>query len=620
MSGVFGVIDSNTRALSTRIERMAHEMRLREWTRTQVWSDDVSSVALGQVNIGLFSSDVQPFRSEDGTLAVVFFGELYYTRSLRRQLMDDGYALTAGTEAELVCRLYQAKGEGFVRHLEGVFELALWDRGRGYLWVVNDRFGLIPLYYAHYDGKLVFAPEIKAILSDQAIEKQLDWTGVAQFFRFQRLLGDRTFFEGIHLLPYASVLRYDQASDALDVSHYWDFDRIPTQPVGVTFEDAVVETGRLLRRAVETRTQGEHRIGVYLSGGLDSRTVLGLASQMSSPIVSLTYGLPNCRDAHYARQIGRRVGSLHYFFPQTDGRWVRDEVDFHLEATEGFTTWVHSHAAPTLIPARRLMDVNLTGFEGDQVLGGRAIFFAPLLRYATDDIAFGCHAFQYLNQACCWPGITEAEERTLYTPATYAEVGGRAWDSLQEELKSFKAATYDRQWDFFTTIHQGTRLSNLNLVYQRAFLEVRYPFCDYDLVDFVYSLPTGYRLGDRLYLAVINQEVPKVTWVPRDTDEKLLTDFGLIREVHGWWQKVRRRVVRRNRPRIHEDPENWLRNDLREWAEALLFDPCTLERGILNSAYIHSIFERHMSGYEVHTIGKIAPVMTFEMMLRRFYD
>jgi asparagine synthase (glutamine-hydrolysing) len=266
------------------------------------------------------------------------------------------------------------------------------------------------------------------------------------------------------------------------------------------------------------------------------------------------------------------------------------------------------------------MDVNLTGCGGDQVLGGRGLQYAPLLVGAPDDVAFACQAFAYLNQRFAWPGITEAEERCLYTPETYAGVAGRAWDSLRQELDRFRGFPYARLWDCFTTIYQGTRLSNLNVIYQRAFFEARYPFYDYTLVDWVYAMPIDYRLDDRLYLAVINREVPQVTWIPRDKDDQLLTDHRLIRQAHGLWQRVHHRVTGQQHRAIHEDPEGWLRRDLRDWAGALLFDPRTLERGIFDPAFVRSIFERHMSGREIHTIGKIAPIMTYEMMLRRFFD
>jgi len=620
MSGVFGLVDSRGRPPSVQLRRMADALRLCEWTRTQTWADGPAGVGLGQVNIGLFSTDPQPRRSADGALAVVFFGELSNVEYLRQRLILADSPPGPGCEAELILRLYRERGEGLVHDLEGVFVFALWDGEQGRLLVANDRLGLLPIYYAHYDGRLVFAPRVKAILADSAFKRKLDLTGMAQFLRFQRLLGDRTFFEGIRLLPYGSVLRFDQARDALTVSHYWDFDQIPSWPAGATFEDAVAETGRLLRRAVERRVQGPYRLGVYLSGGLDSRTLLGLASRIRPPVVSLTYGVPDCRDAYYAERIARRVGSPHTFFPLLDGRWVRDEAELHLEITEGFVTWTHSHAAITLRPARELMDVNLTGFGGDQVLGARALEYSTAAIDAVDEVDFAARIYDHFVHCYSWPGLTDAEERLLFNESFYPRIRDRAFQSLLETLDAVNGFEPARKVDYLTTIYQGSRLSNMNVVYQRAFLEARYPFCDRDLVDWVYSMPVHYRLGDRLYLAVINKEVPEVTWIPRDTDERLLTHHGMIRQTHALWQRVRRRLTRQHRRMIHEDPEGWLRRDLRDWAEDLLLGPRTLERGFYNPAFLRTLFERHMSGREIHTIGKIAPIMTYEMMLRRFYD
>ncbi|HEC34908.1 MAG TPA: hypothetical protein ENI39_00045, partial [Anaerolineae bacterium] len=504
--------------------------------------------------------------------------------------------------------------------LEGVFVFALWDGERGRLLVANDRLGLLPTYYAHYNGRLVFAPQVKAILADTAFERKLDLTGMAQFIRFQRLLGDHTFFEGVRLLPYGSILQFDQVCNALTVSRYWDFDQIPPWPADATFEDAVTETCRLLRRAVEGCVQGPYRLGVYLSGGLDSRTLLGLASRIRPPVVSLTYGVPDCRDAYYAEHIARRVGSPHTFIPLPDGRWVRDEVELHLEITEGFVTWTHSHAAITLRPARELMDVNLTGFGGDQVLGARALEYSTGVVNAVDELDFATRVYDHFVHHYSWPGLTDAEERLLFNTSFYPRIRDRAFQSLLETLTTVNGHEPARKIDYLTTIYQGSRLSNMNVVYQRAFFEARYPFCDRELMDWLYSMPVHYRLNDRLYLAVINREVPEVTWIPRDTDERLLTRHRAIRQAHALLQKVRRRLSGRQRRMIHEDPEGWLRRDLRDWAEDLLLGRRTLERGFYNPAFLRSLFERHMSAREAHTIGKIAPIMTYEMMLRRFYD
>jgi len=621
MSGVFGIIDGQRRPSVPKLaQAMAERLRLRPWYNVNHRADPNAGVGLGQVNIGLFCHEPQPVQALEGRLWACFFGEFFNADELRRQAFGEKHQEAGGSLAELILALYQRHGTGFIRDLDGQFALAIWDGERGRLVVANDRFGLYPVYYAHYNHKLLFAPEMKGILADADFERCLNLTALAEFMRFQRLLGDKTFFEGLHLLPYASLLQFEPATDSLKVEHYWDFDQTPAWPAGADFDDAVAETGRLLRRAVNRRAGGDLRVGVYLSGGLDSRTVLGFIQREHFPITSITYGVPGCRDAIYAAKIARRVGSDHHFFPQPDGRWIPELVDFHLEVTEGFIPFIHGHAGPTLEPARELIDVNLTGFDGDQIIGARGVLYAGPATHAADDVAFIAHMFTNLNQHFSWPGITEAEEKLLYTPETYARVRDRAFESLAHEFNKFAQFEPARRVDYLMAIYQGSRLSNYNLVYQRAFFEVRYPFVDNQLMDLVHSMPMEYRLRDRLYLAVINREIPNVTWVPRDTDEKLLTDRRLIREAHGLWQRVRRRAFGLTARTIHEDPENWLRHDAREWAESILFDPRTLERGIFNPAFLRSIFERHMSGREIHTIGKIAPLITFEMMLRRFYD
>ncbi len=288
--------------------------------------------------------------------------------------------------------------------------------------------------------------------------------------------------------------------------------------------------------------------------------------------------------------------------------------------TEGFLTWTHSHAAPTLRPARAIMDINLTGFNGDQLLGARAIDYAAATRNSVNELDLAARLYGHLTSDFSWPGLTEGEARLLFAEDFYPRIRGLAFDSLMEVLEGSSFEPLERRLEYLLAIYQGSRLSNLNVVFQRAFFEARYPFCDYALVDYVYSMPTNFRMADKLYLAMINREVREVTWVPRDTDEKLLTDRKLIREAHNLWQKVQRRMAREHRFSLHEDPENWLRHDLRDWAEELLFDQRTLNRGFYNPAFLRTLFERHMSGRDMHTVGKLAPIMTFEMMLRSFYD
>jgi asparagine synthase (glutamine-hydrolysing) len=627
MSGVFGIVSSenNVPALAEILGKMENTLALRSWHKVRSWTAESGTVGLGQAHIGIFAAQPQPVFSADGALAAVFFGECTNADALRRSLRDGAEALPPGDDAALVLKLYEHHGLDLPARLEGVFTLAIWDGRRRRLLLANDRYGLLPHYYCHTSQRLLFGPLVATLLCDPSVPRRLNLDALADFTRFQRLLGDKTFLDDVHLLPYGSRLVYERDTNSLTVSHYWDFDQIPTLNPAPSFDEAVVETARLLRNSVQNDLSGPDRKGVFLSGGLDSRTALGIAAALGQVLPSVTYGHPRSTDVAYARQVARAVGSTNSYIPQEDGMWLLQHTDFHLAATEGFTSFLHGHAANALEPARQILDINLTGFNGDQLMGARAIEHGGAIIHAVDETAFLVHMYHSLTQEFSWPGATDIEERLLYLPSFYPQVRDRAFESMRQSLAPFSQFPYERRLDYFTAVYQGSRLSNLNVVYHRSYFETRYPFYDYPLIDFVHALPTSYRVHDRLYLAVINRLAPKVTWTPRDTDDMLITDQKAARYLHGLGVKAFKRLRRWVMPgyasqRLHGDPEDWLRNDLHEWVAGILFDQRTIERGIFNPIYMKSIFERHMSGREIWTIGKIAPLVTFELMMRRYFD
>jgi asparagine synthase (glutamine-hydrolysing) len=621
LSGVFGVVDcrgqSNVERLLVAMgETMAH----RDWYVVETVADALQGLGLGRIGIGIFNRERQPVCSEDGSLIVFLSGELYDTERLRRDLTANGRRLRDDSDLELVLRLYQEEEEQFIHDLEGAFVLAIWDRARQELIVANDRFGLYPLYYAHHNGKLVFAPEMKGILCDADFRKELNLTALAEYMRFQQLLGEKTFFEGIELLPHASLLRYNVQTDSLAIWPYWDFSRIPE--VNVTFEEAVEEIARLLRQAVNRLASGPHRVGVYLSGGLDSRTILGLIDHENLPVTSVTYGQENCRDVVYGERIARKAGSDHHWFEFEDGKWVEEFAGFHLSLTEGFHSWIHAHGISVLPHVRQLTDVNLSGYGGGSVVGGT--FTIP--DESVDEVAFLCHLFELYNQRHTWPSLSEAEEETLFTDSLYPRLRGVAFSSLAREVSRYRNDSFIRQAEAFKITNHDGRLIHNFLVSNSSHFENACPYYDYRVVEFAYALPPSMKRGKRLLKAVLNRAAPELALVPYDKDNLLVTDRRLIKAGHTLADRLKSRFNRhvypvfRRHPTLYADYENYLRADLREWGEGILFDKRTLGRGIFKPQFLRSIWARHQSGQELHTIGRIAPIMTYEMMLRRFYD
>jgi asparagine synthase (glutamine-hydrolysing) len=299
-----------------------------------------------------------------------------------------------------------------------------------------------------------------------------------------------------------------------------------------------------------------------------------------------------------------------------------DYVDLHLDLTEGFHSWIHSHGLSTLEQARELMAINLSGLGGGTGIAGGDV--DPAYYSAVDNVSWTSLLFWAFNQLNTWPSITEAEEKFLYTPHFYINIRDRAFESLLQEVNRVDHYEPLRRTEFFIWLHSVRRLYQMYTSFFNAFVEMRYPYLDYDLFNFVYTLPLEYRARYRLSRAVIQREIPALSLIPNANDNLLPTTNLFVREPHRILHRGKMSFNRMVKPVFQEkatlyaDYENYLRHELRPWAEAILFDKCTLARGIFRPDALHSLMNRHLSGLEQWTIGKIAPIITYEMMLRRF--
>jgi asparagine synthase (glutamine-hydrolysing) len=207
---------------------------------------------------------------------------------------------------------YQRWGPDFARHIEGIFIIAILDKHRDMLLLVNDRFGLFPCYFTQTGRGFFFGPSGKSVLEGAQVSPCLDLTALAEYMRFQHLLGNKTFFEDVFLLPNATSLSLDLEHGKLSLRSYWDFNNLPDIRRDLSFDEAATEAGRLLRLSIEKRSPaGSPTIGVYLSGGMDSRTILGLIDRQAWPeIHTFTFGRHDCLDVHYA---AKSAGSSHHW-------------------------------------------------------------------------------------------------------------------------------------------------------------------------------------------------------------------------------------------------------------------------------------------------------------------
>ena len=624
MSGLIGLINFTPQLLDQVATGIQQRLCRFPWNTWDWWASPTGSIGVGRVDIGIFNPQSQPVASADGQVLAFLSGELHRSTQLRRELAASSAVFQRNDDPELVLSAYLNYGPDFIKHVEGAFHFAILDLHRQKLLIANDRFGLRPLYYTQYQGRFAFAPEVKALTFDPAFEKKLSLVAVAEYMRFQQLLGEKTFFEDIYLLPPASLLTYDLAEKRLAIGEYWSFDAIPRLDPKTTYQEIVEESARLFQQAVDTISSDGKRVGLYLTGGLDSRLIAGCLAKSHAGFPTVSYGDPRSMDVQLAKRIASTLGTEHHMFEFADGRWVQEYADLHLELTEGHHSWLHSHGMSTLAEVRSLLDINLTGWGVDTGLGGH--YWDPLLENAVDDHAFDCHLFFLYNQKYQWPGLNEAEEEILYSPAFRSRMQGVAFDSFRTEVHRLGGYSYEQRAEYFNILNHNRRATQHYVVFSNSHFECRFPGYNYQLFDFVYSFPLIWRPHRRLQQDVIEWIDPRLARVPQAKDGLLFTRKKAPRIAQHAVMRLKQRVNRQiasifPQPlTLYADYENWLRCELRPWAERLLLDDRLAGRDILDPDAVKSLLNRHLFGRELHTIGKIAPIMTLEMVFRAYFD
>jgi asparagine synthase (glutamine-hydrolysing) len=271
------------------------------------------------------------------------------------------------------------------------------------------------------------------------------------------------------------------------------------------------------------------------------------------------------------------------------------------------------------------MDVNLSGWDGGTIMGHQDNI-EPLPCDPFDDAAFLSHQFYLYNQKFTWPGLTEAEERLLYQDNFANNIIGLAFDSFKEAIHPYLGFRRDVRGEYFFLSQHCRYLTQNMVVFGRSHIEQRFPYFDYALFEFIYSLPATLRADRFLHRSVIQLETPKLSYIPYDHDNLPPTTHQLIRGSIQWKNRLQNAFnhhalpIFPEHPTLYADYENYLRHELRTWAENILYDRRTIERGFFKQSFLNTLIGRHISNREPNIIGKIAPIISYELMLRQLYD
>ena len=503
----------------------------------------------------------QPMWNEDETVAVVFNGEIYNAPDLRAQLVGHGHRFSSDhSDTEVLVHGYEQWGRELPIRLNGMFAFAVFDARRGELFLARDRFGEKPLYYAQRPGVFAFASEMSALLQHPAIDVELDLRGVQKLFAYGYIPAPSSAIRGVHKLPAGWMLHYDCRTAAMTTRPYWRFRLEPDESITDRDEPRLVEKLReLLLASVQRRLVSDVPLGIFLSGGVDSSTVLACAATLLPPdeISTFTVGFTerSYDESEAAEALARRFGTRHH----------ASRLD--LDAASSLMSDIVGRldeplADPSLIPtyelckfARQSVTVALSGDGGDELFAGYDPFLAlapanaysrlvppPLhrgIRRLADRIPHGSgymtwdfrirralsglsYTRQYWNPVWMAPIEPAAMKNYFEQPLPIEELYEEAIDVWQA---SSSTDTLSKTLEYFTTMYlQNDILTKVDRASMMVSLESRAIFLDNDLVDFCRALPNRwkYKNGTRKYLLKRALE----GWLPADVLERRKQGFS----------------------------------------------------------------------------------------------
>ncbi len=330
-------------------------------------------IALGHTRLAIIdlNTGAQPISNEDGTLWLVYNGELYNYQDLRNELLQKGHVFRSTSDTEVIVHLYEEYGTNCLSRLRGMFAFALWDEKKQALFLARDRIGIKPLYYTNTGRAIVFASEIKALLADPDVTTEVDYQSIDKFLTHLSLPGKETLWKGVYKLEPGHYLL--ATNSTIELKRYWDLHFSPSNG-SRSFGDAAEELYHLTRKTVRDHMISDVPIGFLLSGGVDSTVVLSCAAlETTEKISTFTVGFENAHfedERPYARLAARRFGTEHHeitITPQEFWDFLPSLV-WSMEEPICDPPAVSLHYVSKL--ARQHVKVLLSGEGGDEAFGG----------------------------------------------------------------------------------------------------------------------------------------------------------------------------------------------------------------------------------------------------------
>lgn len=581
-----------------------------------------SGVALGMRRLSIIdlAGGHQPISGEDGTVTIVFNGEIYNFQELRPALESRGHTFKTNSDTEAIVHAYEEYGPSCANHLRGMFAFAIWDDKTRALYMARDRVGKKPLYYTVTPGgTLVFGSEIKSILEHPDITTEINLEALDAYFTLGYVPDPLTMFRDIHKLPPGHNLTF--VNGCVRTEQYWDFNFEPAESRKP--EDYTDELRALLNESVRLRLISDVPLGAFLSGGIDSSTVVALMTQhMNQPVKTFSIGFheDSYNELKYARLTAKKLGTDHHeFFVTPQICEVIDELVYHFDEP-----FADPSAIPTFMVSKLARDhvtVALSGDGGDELFAGythyvvqenrRAFSGLPkalrqgVMRPLSYRLPHGAWGRNYLHNISLDPidryldslsYFTELNKNALYTSDFQNALGttDRVARSFREYANRVKTNEPLDQLLYIDskTYLPGDILTKVDRMSMATSLEVRVPLLDHKLIEFVTKIPARLKLAGSETKQLLRRVAKDL--IPAEILDRPKQGFGI-------------------------PLQEWVNQQLRDQIRETLHEPRTRQRGYVNYDHVDLLLDEHQKGRRDHSFP-LWSLLILELWHRKYID
>ena len=557
----------------------------------------------------------QPIRNEDGSIWVVFNGELYNCAQQRRELERLGHSFYTSTDTEIIVHLYEEYGMRCMEKMRGMFVFALWDERRKKLLIARDRLGIKPLYYAEVGGRLIFASELKAVLQVPEIERTLNFNAVNHLFSFLSTPHTESIIEGVHKLEPGHFLTAS-AEEGISVEPYWN---VKFEPDYGKSEEYFVERLReLLQESVRLRMIADVPLGAFLSGGIDSSAIVAtMAGISSTPVKTFSIGFPegDFNELSHAKRVAEKFGTEHHeLMLEPDVLDIVEDLAWHLDEPFGDSSAIPTYMVSKL--ASQHVTVVLSGDGGDELFAGydrylveereRKYRFLPaFIRQGLASVAsrmpYGMKGKNFLrHMALSGPDryldagtlFRRDEKQKLFQNEAFELMGS---DPAQAKAKFLAEANGNwlsalQYFDLknYLPLDILTKVDRMSMAHS---IEARVPLVDHKLVEFAATIPPELKLKNGVTKYIFKRAM-----------RGILPDEIIDRRKQGFAVPLGR----------------WFRGKLGSFVRDLVLSDTSRRRGIVNPAYVENLLHWHEKGRNLDL--QLWTLISFELWCRTFLD